>query len=280
MHNMTTHYSAYLAFGLFVLAIIAFSWVLFTLFYRQKISRQVIQLLKGEQIEAHNTSQAIAKQMQQVLQERDLMLSALAHDIKTPLTEARLRLELMEDQTVAEQVKDKLDHIHQIIRSSLEFAREPAHVKKSTVDIVSLTETIVDSYDDGLFDISFHSDTPYCEYPLEKSLYKRLLGNLIDNAKKYANNARIIISQPDPNTLDVTCEDDGPGVPNQFLPLLTMPYYRVDQSRSRETGGVGLGLAIVKKIAELHQGKVIIRPHQAGQGFSVTIRFHIAPAKT
>lgn len=242
---------------------------------KKSTSHNMLKALQGDNTQAKDS---LSEELQNYLKERDLMLSALAHDIKTPLTEARLRLEFIEDQHTANLIKEKLDLIHKIVHSSLEFAREPANVKKVSADIVSLIETVVEDYKDGVFDISFTTNIDHLEMNVEIALFKRLLMNLIDNAKKYANNARIIL-ELHPDSVHLICEDDGPGVPEKFLPLLTVPYFRMDQSRSRNTGGTGLGLAIVKKIAEIHDAQTIMETPTTGQGFRVVIKFNLPTRK-
>ncbi len=213
-------------------------------------------------------------------EQKNIMLTALAHDIKTPLTEAILRLALLEEQEQAEEIRLKLEEVNNIITSSLEYARQPEKMKMARADIISLIETIVESYNknDGFF-VGFHSHVFSFTMDIELQLFKRMITNIIENAKKYASRCDINIAQPARNTLVITCEDDGPGVPSKYLDLLAIPYFRVDQSRSSNTGGTGLGLAIVKKIAELHHGTVNFT-NRPGGGFVVTItieRIRIKP---
>ena len=122
--------------------------------------------------------------------------------------------------------------------------------------------------------INYRSSVDACDMEIELQLFKRMVNNLIENAKKYAAGMRITITREDRKHLTLEFEDDGPGVPEQFLELLSVPYFRVDQSRSKETGGYGLGLAIVKKVVEMHDGEIHF-DNLPGGGFRVRVVFKV-----
>ncbi len=247
-------------------------WILFLLYYRYSLPQEILNMIIGNE-KAPSTDRTVQKLQQDIknyYEQKNIMITALAHDIKTPLTEALLRLSLLQEQEEAEQVSIKLEEINQIINSSLEYAREPERIRRAHVDVISLIESMAEHYNKDSFVVKFYSRVFSFTVDIELQLFKRMISNLIENSKKYASTCEITITQPFKNHLEIICLDNGPGVPEKYLHLLSIPYFRVDQSRSSETGGTGLGLAIVKKIAEIHHAKVEFS-NRPGGGFMVKI---------
>lgn len=248
-------------------------WIAFILYYRYSLPKEIMNLIIGNENKnpADNLIKHLQEEIKNYYEQKNIMITALAHDIKTPLTEAILRLALLDEQKEAEEIRLKLEEVNNIISSSLEYARQPEKMKMVRADVVSLVETIAESYNkkDG-FVVRFHTQAFSFIMDIELQLFKRMITNIIENAKKYASSCDITISQWERDKITITCEDDGPGVPEQFLHLLAIPYFRVDQSRSSSTGGTGLGLAIVRKIAELHHG-IVTFTNSPGGGFVVNV---------
>ncbi len=255
------------------LCLLIIIWFAFIIYYRHSLPKEILNLIIGSENQNpnHRLIQQLRQEIKNYYEQKNIMITALAHDIKTPLTEATLRLALLEDQDEAEEIRQKLEEVNHIITSSLEYARQPEKIKMARADVISLIETIAENYNhkDG-FVVHFHSAAPNFIMDIELQLFKRMMANIIENAKKYASSCDITINQWERDKLVVTCEDDGPGVPEQFLHLLAIPYFRVDQSRSSNTGGTGLGLAIVKKIAELHNSTISFT-NSPGGGFVVNL---------
>jgi len=267
-------------FALFVhLLMIMVLWTTFLLYYRYTLPKEVLQQIAEQGPDnlpkSDNIISNLRQQIKAYYDEKNLMLAALAHDIKTPLTEALLRLELLEDQVNVAPIKENLNMISNIITSSLEFAKAPENIKKVQVEILSLLETLVENYNDQYFQVTLITLLTECELHIELQLFKRMIVNLLDNAKKYASACEILVNKLPNNGIEITCNDNGPGVPESVLTKLATPYFRVDKSRSSQTGGTGLGLAIVKKVAQLHKGKVVFK-NLAGGGFSVIITLYDA----
>ncbi len=248
-------------------------WILFLLYYRYSLPQEILNMIVGNEktSSSDRTVQKLKQDIKNYYEQKNIMITALAHDIKTPLTEAILRLSLLEEQKEADQVSIKLEEINQIINSSLEYAREPEKIKRVRADVISLIESIAEQYNKDSFRVKFNSRIFSFTTEIELQLFKRMISNIIENSKKYASACEITISQPKKHHLEILCTDNGPGVPEQYLHLLSIPYFRVDQSRSSETGGMGLGLAIVKKIAEIHHAKIDFS-NQPGGGFMVKIQ--------
>ena len=255
-------------------------WVAFLLYYRYSLPKEILNLIIGAEDEnsTDKTIQKLQQDIKKYYEQKNIMITALAHDIKTPLTEAILRLALLENQTEAEQILKKLEDVNQIVNSSLEYAKEPERLKRVKADVVSLIESLAEEYEQRGFPIKFQSAVFSFTMDIELQLFKRMITNIIENSRKYATRCNITILHPKKRTIEIICEDDGPGVPEEYLHLLSIPYFRVDQSRSSETGGTGLGLAIVKKIGELHQANVTFS-NQPGGGFVVKIYLERSPVK-
>lgn len=248
-------------------------WIFFLLYYRYSLPQEILNMIVGNTTKKTSSDRTVLKLQQDIktyYEQKNIMITALAHDIKTPLTEAMLRLSLLEDQEEADEILKKLEEINHIINSSLEYAREPDRIKRAHCEVVSLIESLVEDYNKDSFSVYFHSKVFAFTLDIELQLFRRMIGNLIENAKKYSSRCDLYLSQPKRGQLQIICEDNGPGVPEQYLHLLAIPYFRVDQSRSTDTGGSGLGLAIVKKIAEIH-GAELSFGNRPGGGFSIKI---------
>lgn len=264
----------YLFFHLLTICIL---WLAFFVYCRYALPQEVLSGVlnkRSEQKSSDRVIQQLQHQIQSYVDEKNLMLSALAHDIKTPLTEALLRLELLQDPETTDAIRNNLDKINRIVTTSLDYAKQPGLIKTLQVDLVSLIESMIDQYSSNDFDIRFHSEVEQFDAPVELELFRRMISNLLENAKKYATFCSIELRLINAHQFELSFEDNGPGVPNQFLHLLGIPYFRVDQARGSNTGGTGLGLAIVKKVVELHQGEATFRNIEGG-GFKATLRFDV-----
>ena len=251
-------------------SLILLGWWLVFIYYRKILPHDLFAAItqKNTQTPDKNTAKLTAK-IKAYYQERNLMLSALSHDIRTPLTEAMLKLELLDDPNIAASIRTNLENINQIIKSSLDFSKSPEDIQKVPVNLVSLVEQIAEGYDDKHFKIVLAHDGDAIEATVNTAFFKRAIENLLNNAKKYASSASIQISETDKAVM-LKIIDNGHGVPESDLKQLATPYFRVDQSRSKDTGGTGLGLAIVKKIMQLHKGSVEFKNDISG-GFAVTL---------
>ncbi len=255
--------------------VIIMLWSSLLIYYRHTLPQKMLNdVLNSDEKSSKPVIQHLQQQLQTYIDEKNLMLSALAHDIKTPLTEALLNVELLDDQSGSEAIRNNLNKINKIVTSSLAYAKQPNRIKTTEVDVVSLLESLVEHYTRSDFVTTFSSNIAQCDLPIELELFKRMVTNLIENAKKYATRCTITLNKPNEATVYLTFEDNGPGVPDKFLHLLGIPYFRVDQARSSNTGGTGLGLSIVKKIVALHKGEITLNNVEGG-GFQASIKLDI-----
>jgi signal transduction histidine kinase len=192
------------------------------------------------------------------VRERTATLAAMSHDLKTPVNRLRLRAELLEDSEVKKKMTHDLDEMQSMILGTLEFMRGGDTAEKPRpVDVNALLESLrADAQDTGAqVTIVGAASVPYVGRP---QALKRCLGNLLDNALKYGNSAVMLVDDG-PERLVMRIRDHGPGIPEAELERVFEPFYRLEGSRSRDTGGTGLGLSIARKIAQAHGGTLRLR---------------------
>jgi signal transduction histidine kinase len=192
------------------------------------------------------------------VRERTATLAAMSHDLKTPVNRLRLRAELLEDSEVKNKITHDLDEMQSMILGTLEFMRGGDTAEKPRpVDVNALLESLrADAQDTGAqVTIEGAASVPYVGRP---QALKRCLGNLLDNALKYGNSAVMRVDDG-PERLLMRNRDHGPGIPEAELERVFEPFYRLEGSRSRDTGGTGLGLSIARKIAQGHGGTLRLR---------------------
>jgi signal transduction histidine kinase len=195
--------------------------------------------------------------------ERTQMLAAITHDLQTPLTRLRLRLEQVADPELRRKLAGDLSAMQDMIRDGLDLARsldsgEPIQ----RIDFDSLLNSVCDDAVETGQDVVAEGQTG-AQVMGQPGGIRRCLTNLIENAVKYGGYARVSVSR-DARKLVVRVRDGGPGIPVQQLEAVFAPFFRLENSRSRETGGSGIGLTIAHNIAEKHGGRLYLRNHAEG----------------
>jgi signal transduction histidine kinase len=198
-----------------------------------------------------------------IIEERTRLLTAMSHDLKTPLTRMRLRADLLEDEALREKFEKDLGEMEAMVTETLGFMRglgqrEPAQL----VDVMALLESLqADNQAMGrTVSIDGRVTRPCSGAP---QLLKRCISNLVDNAVLYGQRAEIRVDA-DADELTIRVRDRGPGIPEGELEQVFAPFHRLEASRSRETGGTGLGLGIARNIAQAHGGNVRLRNREGG----------------
>jgi len=191
------------------------------------------------------------------------MLAAISHDLRTPLTLLRLRAENIKDQDERNKMLATIAEMDSMVGATLEFARDETVAEpRRPTDLVSLLQSIADDMNDAGLPVTMEPTQPLV-YECRATALKRALTNLIDNAVKYGKTAHAAINVA-PKAIEITIDDEGPGIPEQELARVFEPFYRIEESRNRETGGVGLGLAITQSIVQAHGGELILSNRPAG----------------
>ncbi len=209
---------------------------------------------------AFNDMQA---RLQRLLTNRTTMLAALSHDLRTPLTLLRLRIEAQPDSEDREKMLASIDTLDGMIDATLKYARDTTAPETwRPTDLSALLASIVDDMEDAGMPVGMRPADPLV-LECQPGGLRRVVTNLIENAIKYGTTARVSL-EATPQAARIVIDDDGPGIPEAELLKVFEPFHRLEQSRSRETGGSGLGLAIAQAIAEAHHGAITLTNRPEG----------------
>ncbi|KNY13463.1 histidine kinase [Shinella sp. SUS2] len=209
--------------------------------------------------------------------DRTRMLAALGHDLRSPITALRLRAEMVDDDETRERMAATLDEMQDMVEATLAYARgvspdqpmEPTDISRLLLDLASeLSETGPQVVTGTMEPVTL---------PLRRTPMRRALRNLIENAQRYGGEAVIGLSRMGSDVV-ISIDDTGPGIPDADLSRVFEPFTRLEQSRSRETGGVGLGLPIARAILHAHGGTVELTNRAKG-GLRATITLRGAVAR-
>jgi signal transduction histidine kinase len=202
--------------------------------------------------EAFNLMQA---RLQRFVEDRTRMLAAIGHDLRTPLTSLRLRAEFVSDDETREKMLSTLDELRHMTEATLVFSRDQAIEEQTrNVDLTALIDSLCEDLAEIGHDVSF-AGAPKTSYRCRADSLKRALRNLIENAVRYGERARVSLLES-PSVISIVIEDDGPGIPDGEVESVFAPFFRLEDSRNRETGGIGLGLSIARDIVRHHGGDI------------------------
>jgi signal transduction histidine kinase len=221
---------------------------------------------------AFNNMQA---RLRDYIYERTRILTAVSHDLRTPITRLRLRAELLTDEELKAKLVRDLQEMENMTNATLSFLRgfEDREALQS-VDLMALLESLETDCRDMGYDVSLHGRVAR-PVPLRPRGLRRLLDNLVTNAVRYGKKAMIGVEDIG-SAVVIRVRDAGPGIPAGELEKVFEPYYRLDTARSQESGGTGLGLSIARNIADLHGGKLVLQNHPAG-GLEAILTLPIRP---
>jgi signal transduction histidine kinase len=206
-----------------------------------------------EMKQAASAFNAMQTKLRALIENRTRMLAALSHDLRTPLTLLRLRAENVENAEERDKMLATIAEMDAMIGATLKYAREQAADEpRRATDVTALVQSVTDDMADAGLDVTMTPAQPV-SIECQPAALKRALTNLIENAVKYGERARVSLSTS-PQTIEIAVEDDGPGIPEDQLTKVFEPFYRVEESRSRDTGGVGLGLAIALAVVSAQNG--------------------------
>jgi signal transduction histidine kinase len=205
---------------------------------------------------------AMAAKVTRTLESQRHLLSAVGHDLRTPLTAMRINLEFVEDEELREGLMRNLEELQVLTEQVLSAAKGAGGEKSRQVDLSALVESLCADLDELGEPVSWvnHSPAPIACRPNE---IKRAVRNLVENAVAYGHKAEVRISDTS-DGYEVLVEDEGPGIPESDRQRVFEPFVRLESSRNEETGGTGLGLTLVKAIAEGHGGAVNLENRPGG----------------
>lgn len=202
-------------------------------------------------------------QIKRFVSYRTTMLAAISHDLRTPLTRIRLRGEYIEDPEQQARLFQEVDEMQAMVDGALAFFRDDTVTEQITsLDLPQLLLTLVNDYDDQHVKLRYRGPT-HARYTGRPIALKRAFTNLIDNSIKYAAAPEIELSCG-VDAFVILISDRGPGIPADDLDTVFRPYYRLEKSRNRMTGGVGLGLTVVQAIVQGHGGEVSLANRPGG----------------
>ena len=221
----------------------------------------------------------MAARIRRFVSDRTFLVTAMGHDLRTPITRLKLRCEFIDDDEIRTRCLADLDELEAMIKATLAFGRDTSQSEPAvSLDLASLLRTVLDDAADARPD---HAERIVLEPASEAEhlvvrgrtlALKRCFANLVGNALNYGGSVRVTLRRRGSASSDalVLVEDDGPGIPNAELERVFEPFRRLEGSRSRETGGTGLGLSIARDIVRAHGGEITLS-NRAGGGLRAQV---------
>lgn len=210
----------------------------------------------------------MAARIRRFVQDRTELLTAIGHDLRTPITRLKLRAEFMEDEEQRRKMLNDLEELEAMVSATLAFGRDAKTAETvSALDLAELLRTVLDEAADArpeLADQLSYEGPRHLTVRARPLALKRAFVNLVANALSYAGTAHVVVDEPAESMIRIRVEDDGPGIPLDQLDRVFEPFHRLEGSRNRETGGVGLGLPIARNILRAHGGDVTLENRPSG----------------
>ncbi|KVD72613.1 histidine kinase [Burkholderia sp. ABCPW 14] len=285
--------------GLFALALSLFGSAFITSLVNQPFSRLALAARKvgsgqtpeplpergmGVAADTNRSFNQMVRDLEQLEADRALMLAGISHDLRTPLARLRLETEMSpSDQATKDAMVDDIEQMDRIIAAFIDYAR-PAQRTPEPVDLSHVAREVaarIVSEDGVQLDIRL---APAAVIEADETDMRRVIGNLVENARKYGQStkdgiARILLETRVTHArVELVVADEGPGIPEDQLPLVMRPFYRVDAARS-QADGTGLGMAIVLRLVNRYRGTLRLRNRAPDAGLEVTLEFPSAKAR-
>jgi len=194
------------------------------------------------------------------LNQRSEMLSGISHDLRTPLTRLKLQLSFIKDQDLSQKMSLDIDEMEKMLNEYLQFTSSTFLEKNETFDVSELIKSIINKYNNE----NISKKTTLRVYMNgRKNLIERSLNNLINNSIKYAKKIELHLSKKN-NSLIITIDDDGIGIPENEYQNVFKPFYKIDKGRGNSKSSVGLGLSITSDIIKSHGGNIRLEKSHLG----------------
>jgi signal transduction histidine kinase len=212
-------------------------------------------------IASHN---AMEDRIVALLDEKDVMLGAIGHDLKTPLAALRVRIESVESEAERKKLAATIEEMNRSLDDILSLARAGrAREPLEATELLALTASVVEEYEDLEEPVTL-GEAQRIVLPVRATWLRRGIRNLVGNALRYGKAARVSLLREDGEAV-IRIEDDGPGIPEGDIARMQEPFTRGEPSRNTATGGAGLGLALARAIAEQHGGRLVLT-NRLGEG--------------
>ena len=238
------------------------------------LSYRVKSNLQDELGELTESINHMADSLQSMLEAKRQLLMAISHELRTPITKAKLRMEFMPESNEKDQLKEDINEIDLLISDLLEAERlnnDHSALVSERVLLANFIRSIAESFKSNNGEIEIEIPVNDLEFEIDKLRIRLLITNLLNNAVRHGKgnliNVRVSFSD-DRGIIEV--KDNGEGISEEHITQITEPFYRADSARQRNTGGFGLGLYLCRLIAQAHGGEMII-VSQEGQGTQITV---------
>ncbi len=238
------------------------------------LSYRVKSNLQDELGELTESINHMADSLQSMLEAKRQLLMAISHELRTPITKAKLRMEFMPESDEKDQLKEDINEIDLLISDLLEAERlnnDHSALVSERVLLANFIRSIAESFKSNNGEIEIEIPVNDLEFEIDKLRIRLLITNLLNNAVRHGKgnliNVRVSFSG-DRGIIEV--KDNGEGISDEHITQITEPFYRADSARQRNTGGFGLGLYLCRLIAQAHGGEMII-VSQEGQGTQITV---------
>lgn len=229
-------------------------------------------------VEVRNAARAfnlMTTRIRRLADDRTLLLAALSHDLKTFLTRLRLRVEMLEDPEQRDKGVSDIEEMASVLDATLGLARDETRGEApAPFDLADLLRTIAEKRSETGQNVVYRGPETL-PFRGRATALGRCFENLADNAVKYGGEADVSL-EGDGERAVVRIGDRGPGIPPQYREAVLAPFFRMESSRSRETGGVGLGLAVVRTVVDRHGGTLALGDRDGG-GLEATVTIPAAP---
>ena len=206
------------------------------------------------------------------IEERTRMLAGVSHDLRTPLTRMRLQLAMMDKNDDNQNLLEDVTEMEHMVNGYLDFARGGDKEKAQSTDIRQLISDTLEGLKKNGLPVSYN-DMPSLIMDVRRNDFKRCLWNLVTNAGRYGTQVEVSMTVSG-KMMEIAVEDNGPGIPEEKREDVFKAFFRLDESRNSETGGVGLGLTITRDIVTAHGGKIYMEDSVLG-GLKVVMVFPI-----
>ena len=216
----------------------------------------------SEERQAARNFNRMQQRIRKGVEERGRFLAAVSHDLRTPLTRMKLRVERLNDNAARDKLGEDIEEMAAMLNATLDYLRDEASAEGwQLLDITALLESMAEDAQELERDVTLAGAArPVTTRPLA---LRRCLSNLLQNALRYGHSARILLKDQD-DRLQIEIRDAGPGIPEDQMEQVFEPFVRLEHSRNRATGGVGLGLAIAREAATQCGGSLVLE--NAAQG--------------
>jgi len=218
--------------------------------------------------EAARVFNDMARQLDTQFKGRGLLVAAISHDLRTPLTRMRMRLESLAHEPAGERCIADIREMNELIDSALEMFRGDgfAEAPRST-DVLALVQALADDLVEQGRSVAVNG--MHAIVPVQPAALRRALANLLTNAVRYGERADVQVLRGDTG-VTITVDDDGPGIAQEQIDAVFEPFYRVESSRNRRTGGTGLGLYIARDLVQRQGGRLVLANRDRG-GLRATV---------